>query len=610
MNVFTLFGEIAIQNDAANKAIANTIKSAENASSKINKAFSKIGSAAIACGKVVASGMAVGAAAMGALLKSSIGEYAEYEQLVGGIETLFKDSKGKVMKYANEAYKTAGLSANDYMSTVTSFSASLLQGLGGDTEKAAEIANMAITDMSDNANKMGTAMSSIQDAYQGFAKQNYTMLDNLKLGYGGTQAEMARLINDSGVLGDAITVTADTVNQVPFNKIIEAIHIVQTEMDITGTTAKEASTTISGSFATFKATWKNFLTGLADENADMSALYGNMVDAGETVLKNVTDVLPTIKENTLLALDELAQDIDTGMRTKVWPKIQELFKVQFNVDVPDFDTTCDAISTWFGDVSEWWKSNSTYEKLKDIFTWTLGKFVDPEENGWVTALQTWWKSKGLPTVESVTQWTFGELFLPAWVDLVENVTEWWDKIKPNMANSTPWYISVMNWPTWEDIKPSVVSWWNTIKEKLSALCTFYATYDINRTYSQAELDAVDDWTIDTTAGATTPVKVGSDANGLYRVPYDGYLTRLHKDEAVLNRLDAREWRAANAFGGMNANTGRLESLMGYMIGLMQQVVANTGAGRNMVLDTGVLVGQLAPSMDMQLGTLASRKGRG
>ena len=141
------------------------------------------------------------------------------------------------MEYANRAYETAGLSANEYMDTVTSFSASLLQGLGGDTEKAAEIANQAVIDMADNANKMGTSMEMIQNAYQGFAKQNYTMLDNLKLGYGGTATEMARLINDSGVLGDTVEVTAETVNSVSFDKMIEAIHVIQDQMGITGTTA-------------------------------------------------------------------------------------------------------------------------------------------------------------------------------------------------------------------------------------------------------------------------------------------------------------------------------------------------------------------------------------
>lgn len=213
--------------------------------------------------------------------KTAIENYASYEQLVGGVETLFGDSAGKVQEYAASAYKTAGLSANAYMETVTGFSASLLQSLDGDTKAAAEKADMAITDMSDNANKMGTSMESIQTAYQGFAKQNYTMLDNLKLGYGGTKEEMQRLLDDatklSGVKYD-ISSYAD---------IVDAIHVVQTEMGITGTTAKEASTTIEGSINAAKSAFTNLTTGLADDNADIDALINQMIEAAGTVVDNV-----------------------------------------------------------------------------------------------------------------------------------------------------------------------------------------------------------------------------------------------------------------------------------------------------------------------------------
>ena len=174
---------------------------------------------------------------------AAVNSYAEYEQLAGGVETLFKDSSNKLMGYADQAYKTAGMSANEYMSTVTSFSASLLQSLEGDTEKAADYANQAVIDMSDNANKMGTSIEMIQNAYQGFAKQNYTMLDNLKLGYGGTKEEMERL------LADAEKISGIKYDISSFGDVTQAIHVIQTELGITGTTAKEASSTIQGSFA-------------------------------------------------------------------------------------------------------------------------------------------------------------------------------------------------------------------------------------------------------------------------------------------------------------------------------------------------------------------------
>ena len=258
---------------------------------------------------MAAAGIGVATTAVTALSKVALDSYANYEQLVGGVETLFKTSADVVKGYADEAYKTAGMSANEYMETVTSFSASLLQGLGGDTAAAAEVANQAIVDMSDNANKMGTDMSMIQNAYQGFAKQNYTMLDNLKLGYGGTQAEMARLINDSGVLGDTITVTAETVNQVSFDQIIEAIHVVQTEMGITGTTALEAGSTIAGSIDSMKAAWANLVTGLGDANADIDVLLDQFLQSVVTVGENLLPVVGNILNHLLTTIEERGPDM-------------------------------------------------------------------------------------------------------------------------------------------------------------------------------------------------------------------------------------------------------------------------------------------------------------
>lgn len=256
----------------------------------------KIGSLAADGCKAVAGAFAAAYAAAGAavvgLTKTAVENYADYEQLVGGVETLFKDSADTVMDYANAAFETAGLSANAYMETVTSFSASLLQSLGGDTEKAAEKANMAIVDMSDNANKMGTDMASIQNAYQGFAKQNYTMLDNLKLGYGGTKEEMQRLLTEaqkiSGIKYDISS----------YSDIVDAIHVIQTEMGITGTTAKEASTTIQGSVNAAKSAWTNWVTGLADNSQDFGQLTENLVNsvvtAGENIIPRIEETLPNV----------------------------------------------------------------------------------------------------------------------------------------------------------------------------------------------------------------------------------------------------------------------------------------------------------------------------
>lgn len=253
--------------------------------------------------KITAGMVTVATGAVAALTKVSVEQYAQYEQLVGGVETLFKDSSNKVFEYADNAYKAAGMSANEYMSTITGFSASLLQGLGGDTKKAAEIGNRAVIDMADNANKMGTAIENIQNAYQGFAKQNYTMLDNLKLGYGGTKTEMQRL------LADAEKLSGIKYNINNFSDIIEAIHVIQNEMGITGTTAKEASETIEGSLNMTKSAWTNLMTGIADDNADFDKLVNNFVDSVSTLGKNLLPRVETIISGIGKLIDKLLPTI-------------------------------------------------------------------------------------------------------------------------------------------------------------------------------------------------------------------------------------------------------------------------------------------------------------
>lgn len=271
----------------------------EKDTSKIKSTLGKIGSIAGTAMKGVSVAVGAAATAVTGLVTASVNAYAEYEQLVGGVDTLFKDSSKKLQEYANEAYKTAGLSANEYMSTVTSFSASLLQSLGGDTEKAADYANQALIDMSDNANKMGTSMESIQYAYQGFAKQNYTMLDNLKLGYGGTKEEMQRLLEDAQKL------TGIKYDISSFADVTQAIHAIQTELGITGTTAKEASSTIEGSLNSVKGAWNNLLVGITNPDADWDKLIQNLVDTVTTAGENI---LPAIK-SALVGVSALIRDL-------------------------------------------------------------------------------------------------------------------------------------------------------------------------------------------------------------------------------------------------------------------------------------------------------------
>lgn len=274
INLFDLYAKITLDTSGYENGL-------DNASGKASGFADKLKSGLATAAKVGAAALTAAATGMAALTKASIGQYAEYEQLVGGVDTLFKTASDKVQEYAANAYKTAGMSANEYMDTVTSFSASLLQSLGGDTEKAAQKADQAITDMADNANKMGTGMEMIQNAYQGFAKQNYTMLDNLKLGYGGTKEEMERL------LADAEKLSGQKFDISSYSDIVDAIHVVQTEMGITGTTAKEAASTIQGSVSAAKSAWSNLITGIAADNADLDALIGNFVSSVETAAGNI-----------------------------------------------------------------------------------------------------------------------------------------------------------------------------------------------------------------------------------------------------------------------------------------------------------------------------------
>lgn len=238
--------------------------------------------------KGIAAGAAAATTGVVALSKAALDSYAQYEQLVGGVETLFKDSSATVQQYAAEAYKTAGVSANTYMEQATAFSASLIQSLGGDTQAAAQYANQAIMDMSDNANKMGTDIQSIQMTYQSLMRGNYAMLDNLKLGYGGTKAELERLV------ADAEQLTGQALDPSKFSDVITAIHAVQENLGITGTTALEAATTIEGSVNMTKAAWSNLLTGIADDNADFQTLVDNFVTSVETAASNILPRLQII----------------------------------------------------------------------------------------------------------------------------------------------------------------------------------------------------------------------------------------------------------------------------------------------------------------------------
>lgn len=351
MTLFDLVVKIGADVSDVNRGIEDTGKKTSALGEKIKNGLAAVGKAAVV-------GVTAAATAIGTVGTKAIQAYADYEQLVGGVETLFgaggqsieeyAASVGKsvdevkrayndlitaqegVMEDAANAYKTAGMSANEYMETVTSFAAALSANLGGDTMAAAEYARVAVTDMADNANKMGSSMESIQNAYQGFAKQNYSMLDNLKLGYGGTAAEMYRLLSNAKEIDETFDAVFSLDEkghlEANYSDIVQAIHIVQTEMGITGTTAKEAASTIQGSFGMVKAAWKNLVTGLADPDQDLGTLVGNFTDsivvAGNNLIPRIQELLPRIVE----AISGLLGTISTqlpGILSSVLPSLIE-----------------------------------------------------------------------------------------------------------------------------------------------------------------------------------------------------------------------------------------------------------------------------------------------
>ena len=351
MNLYELCVKIGADVTDVNKGIDETEKKTYGLGEKIKNGLATVGKAAVV-------GVTAAATAIGTIGTKAIQAYADYEQLVGGVETLFGTSAESAEEYAAQtgeavddvrmkwaslsraqniimyraqnAFKTAGLSANEYMETVTSFAAALVSSMGGDTEAAAQRADLAITDMADNANKMGSSMESIQNAYQGFAKQNYSMLDNLKLGYGGTAKEMYRLLSDAKEIDETFDAVFSLDEkghlEANYSDIVQAIHIVQTEMGITGTTAKEAASTIQGSFGMVKAAWKNLVTGLADPDQDLGTLVGNFTDsivvAGNNLIPRIQELLPRIVE----AISGLLGTISTqlpGILSSVLPSLIE-----------------------------------------------------------------------------------------------------------------------------------------------------------------------------------------------------------------------------------------------------------------------------------------------
>lgn len=440
--------------DGAGDSVEDAGQAAKNADSGFTTWKATLANLASTAITKVISGCTQLAEKMADVTKSAVGHYAEYEQLVGGVETLFKDSSGKLIDYAEKAYKTAGMSSNQYMNTATSFAASLIQGLGGDTAKAVELTNLAITDMSDNANKMGTDIGSIQDAYQGFAKQNYTMLDNLKLGYGGTQSEMIRLINDSGVLGEKI----ESLDNVTFDQMIEAIHKIQDNLGITGTTALEAGTTISGSWSSVQALFENILTKVGSKLAPtVMGFLQQLSDWMETIdwdafatsvgdaLQRVFDWIQKIDFTTFFekGMDGVTEFIE-GLGDFATKIIEVIGNIQSFIDILiTLSPIILGVVTTLGSLAVAFKIGEIIDSVKTAMT---GLFAAMSANPIVAVIAI---IAGL-VVALVTLWNTNEDFRNA-------VTAIWDSIKN----------------VWESVKEAFSNFVAAIGEKIEAVKGFF-----------------------------------------------------------------------------------------------------------------------------------------
>lgn len=537
MNLFELFVKIGVD---------------DQASGNLSKITDKLGNGLKTAANIGTAAVTAAGTAIVALTKSSIDAYAEYEQLVGGVETLFEDLSWDVQQNAGKAFETAGLSANEYMSTAMSFAASLNQSLlatEGNIARSADLTDQAIIDMADNANKMGTSMEMIQNAYQGFAKQNYTMLDNLKLGYGGTKAEMERLLEDAGKLSG---IEYDISS---FADIVEAIHVVQTEMGITGTTAKEASETISGSVASMSAAWSNLVTGLADDEADFDSLMDDFVGSVKTAAGNIAprigtalngvakliqeivpvamQYIPQIITEFLPTIADAAIGIVTSIGTAIFDNIDQILEWGQNM----LDTLLEGINSNSGNISGVVTriittfGNFILENLPEIimagFT-ILGSLI----SGLIEAIPELATAATKAIIELAAYLIsaenlekiirLGSDLINALSEGIENVVEELVSVGEDVVESIKQGIS----NAWDGLK----TWFNNLWDSLFK----NRSVDVNVNASSSGVD-------------------GSRAVGLPYVPFDGYIAELHKGERVLNASEAEEYnkgKSANNTSGI------------------------------------------------------------
>lgn len=541
MDVFDLFAKISLDSSEYEKGLKN----AKSSASGLTGLFGKVGSAASTVGKgifnvatnvakVSVAATTAGAAAVSALTTLAINSYADYEQLVGGVETLYKDSAAKVQQYAADAYKTSGMTANEYMTTATSYAAALVSSLGGDTEQAAELSNMAVSDMADNWNKFGSSADSVQDAYNGFAKGQFQLLDNLKLGYGGTKEEMERLLDDANKLNAAQGKYTDySIDS--FSDIILAIHDIQTEYDITGTTAKEASTTISGSLSAAKAAWANLVTGVADDNANFEQLISNFVDSATTAASNIIPRIEVALNGAAKLIESLVPPIMAelpGLIETVLPQlaqsavnIVQTLVTEISANAAQLIDSAIQIITVLGNGIYQMLPTVAQSALQIVLTLVsklnenLPQMLDTAGQMLIAFVEG--VSEHLPDImiaaASIVE-TLLTYFIEHLPDIVEGAMQMGNAVIDGIIDG----ISA----AWD----SLVSWFNGLWDSL------FGNRSVN---------------VDVNSSGTT----GGRAGGLDYVPYNNYVANLHRGEMVLTSEEATQYRKGNenAAGGMTFN---------------------------------------------------------
>lgn len=535
MDVYDLYAKLCLDSSEYEK----DLKDAKSSASGLTGLFGKVGSAASTVGKgiftvvtnvaaVSVAATSAGEAAVSALTTLAVNSYAAYEQLVGGVETLYKDSAAKVQQYAADAYKTSGMTANAYMTTATSYAAALVSSLGGDTERAAELSNMAVSDMADNWNKFGSSADSVQDAYNGFAKGQFQLLDNLKLGYGGTKEEMERLLDDANKLNAAQGKYTDySIDS--FSDIILAIHDIQTEYDITGTTAKEASTTISGSLSATKAAWANLVTGVADDNANFGQLISNFVDSATTAASNIIPRVEVALNGAAKLIESLVPPIMAELPSLIETVLPQMTQSAVNIvqtlvagiseNAAQLIDSAIQIITVLGNGIYQMLPTVAQSALQIVLTLVsklnenLPQMLDTAGQMLIAFVEG--VSEHLPDImlaaASIVE-TLLTYFVEHLPDIVEGAMQMGDAVIDGIIDG----ISA----AWD----SLVSWFNGLWDNL------FGNRSVN---------------VDVNSSGSNH----SHAGGLDYVPYNNYVANLHRGEMVLTAREAENYRNGGKTGG-------------------------------------------------------------